>query len=102
MLDKHVPLKVYLDAQARYVEADAAFDRAGAMFEELAERIGDDDRAYEMAGMPLADHRMFAAAKAAREAGERLARYARALPTVQKIMVIGAAMCAELPEAAND
>jgi hypothetical protein len=74
MLDEHVPLKEYLDAHAGYAEADAAFDRAGAVFEELAERTGDDDRAYEMAGMTLADHRMLAAFKAMHEAGEQLAR----------------------------
>jgi hypothetical protein len=72
------------------------------VFEELAERTGDDDRAYEMAGMTLADHRMLAAFKAMHEAGEQLARCARTLPTVQRILVIGAAMCADLPEAAND
>ena len=102
MLEGHIPLTKYLDAMARHAEADAAFDRAACRFEELAERMGNDERAYLVAGVALADYRVLAAFTAAEEARDRLVRYVRTLPILQRIMVTGAAMCAELPEPAND
>ena len=94
-------LQEYLDAKARDAEAELRFDEAWRTFEELAERLGDD-RAYEVTGMPLADRQKLAAYAAARDARKRLFQYARTLDIVQRIMVIGAAMCADLPEPAND
>jgi ribosomal protein S6 len=102
MLDEHSPLKEHLDVRARHAETDTAFDRAGCRFVELAERMGNDELAYQVAGVELADHRMLAAFKAMHEARVRLVQYTRTLPIVQRIMVIGAAMCTDLPEAAND
>ena len=77
MLEGHIPLTKYLDTMARHAEAGAAFVRAACRFEELAERMGNDERAYLVAGVALADYRVLAAFTAAEEARDRLVRYVR-------------------------
>jgi hypothetical protein len=64
--------------------------------------MGNDERAYRVAGLALAEYRVLAALLVTEEATERLVQYARTLPVLQRIIVAGAAMCAELPEPAND
>jgi hypothetical protein len=103
MVRHHAPLEDYLAAKVRHDEADRIYNRAMRTFCKLEDRIGDEKRAFIVAGVELADEWMVAAYHAEREARRRLKQYVRGLDIVQKFMMTSAALCADhLPEPAND
>jgi hypothetical protein len=100
MLEGHSAYEVR-SCHGRPAEADAAFDRAACRFEELAKRMGNDERACLVAGVALADYRCLRLLRPRRKRETGLSdTFAR--PILRRIMVTGAVMCAELPEPAND
>lgn len=100
----HIPLEEYLAAKQLHAEAQRLYYRAWRTFTKLSDRSMDEDRAYKLAGVGLADVRALAADKARRQARDRLKRYTLGLDDfVEQILVFGAVMCADyLPKPAND
>jgi hypothetical protein len=94
-------LAEYLAAKARHREAEQLFHRSQRTFEKLARRL-DDRRAYTLAGVNMADERSVRAYQVQRKAFQRLRSAIGRLGALERCMAIGAVMCAELPEAAND
>jgi len=90
----------YLVAQARYAEARRAMSRAARTFAKLARHFGDD-RAATLAGVHLADARSVAACQRRWRVRQALAAVLDHEPTVTRLVVWGAVLCAELPRAAN-
>lgn len=98
----HDCLAEYLAAKARHAEADRLYHRAGRTLRKLA-RWASDDRAYELAGMSLADNRCLRAYAEQRRARDKLkAALTGRISTMTRLSVAGRVLCAHLPRAAND
>jgi hypothetical protein len=90
----------YLAAHARYAAAQRLDVRAGRTFFKLAKRVGDE-RAYVIAGCALADERSLRASRDKRNARATLVAALRGAGIVERIGIVGAAMCVDLPTPAN-
>jgi hypothetical protein len=91
----------YLAAKARHADSERLMHRAGRTFDKLAKRCGDK-RAYEIAGLALADERNLRAYQQERRAFDSLMGSLRGKPHHVRLKALGAIWCAELPAAAND
>ena len=92
----------YLSAVATHHEAEKLYWRALRIFCKLGRRCSDS-RAYELAGLGLADRRSIAAAAAKREAYTALKQALKGEPAATVITALGAAVCAtSLPRPANE
>ena len=96
-------LTAYLDATARHAEATRLMVRAQRTFNKLCIRGVDEDRAYKLAGVGLADVRDVRACTEEREAFARLKAVLVFGPPdlVALIRIAGAVFCAHIPRAAN-
>jgi hypothetical protein len=90
----------YLTAKARHDDAKRLMRRAGT-FDKLAKRYGDE-RAYEIAGVGLADERSVRAYQQHQRAFDALVASLRGEPFLIRLRAIGAVLCADLPSAVND
>jgi hypothetical protein len=94
-------LAQYLVAKARHSDAERLYHRSLRTFSRLSRRL-DDDRAYTIAGVSMADERMLKTYRLQWRAFCRLQLAINELGTIQRCMAIGAVLCAKLPIAAND
>lgn len=97
-------LAEYLEAKRRHNETQRIMDRAQRLaWKHLAKRVGDE-RAYQLAGVSLADERNVRAYAAEQEARERLIASLQGvyIDRFAKLMAFGALLCSERPDAAND
>jgi hypothetical protein len=94
-------LAKYLAAKARHADSERLMHRAGRTFDKLAKRCGDK-RAYEIAGVELADERSLRAYQQECRAFDALKDSLRGEPFRVRLRAIGAIRCAELPTPAND
>jgi hypothetical protein len=93
----------YLTGRERHVEASRAMNRATRIFHKLLEHGVDDDRAYELAGVHLADCRDVRAYADERAALHRLGEALTECPTAERYQAIGAVVAVTHEwEAAND
>jgi hypothetical protein len=67
----------------------------------IARRV-DDDRAYALAGVGLADERNVRAYQAQRLALERLRDHLRGYDIVDRVLAIGIVLCADVPNPSNN
>src|SRR5512134_2057162 len=96
-------LAAYLAAHARHEDAERGYHRVGRVFEKLVKRGVDDERAYELAGLSLADRRGLQACGEKRVALEALRASLRGESIVTRLMVASAVACADgVPRPAND
>jgi hypothetical protein len=85
----------YLAAKARHNEARRLFDRATRTFFTLAGRKGvEEERAYTIAGLGLADKRMVSAYQAQIGACDRLLASLRCESTTARLLAKGAVLSA--------
>ena len=91
----------YLAATARHAEAERLMQRAERTMDKLAKRCGDE-RAYEIAGVGLADERSTRAYQQERRASDALKDSLRGEGLLVRLKAIGAIRCAKLPRTAND
>jgi hypothetical protein len=94
-------LAEYLTAKAHHDEADRLYHRAGRIMSKLARRV-DDDCAYQLAGMSLADNRCLRACAEQRRALDKLIVSLACASTATRLGVAGCVKCADLPRAVND
>jgi hypothetical protein len=91
----------YLAAKAQHHEADKLYIRATRTWFKLAKRI-DDKRAFQVAGVEMADERSTRACQAELQAWRRLKDHLREINLVDRILAVGIIMCADVPHSAND
>ena len=92
----------YLSAVATHHEAEKLYWRAVRIFCKLGRRCSDS-RAYELAGLGLADRRSIAAPASKRKAYTALKEALQGEPAATVITALGAAVCAtSLPRPANE
>lgn len=96
-------LEEYVAARAHHSEARRTMARAERAFHKLLKRGIDEDRAYKIAGVNLADRRSLAASKDARAALHRLGEALTGCSSAERYQAIGALLVitSEM-EAAND
>jgi hypothetical protein len=98
-----IRLEEYIAARARNAEAEATMARAERIFHKLRKRGVDDDRAYALAGVHLADCRSITAGAEEREALRRIGTAMTDCPSAERYEAIGAVMAITKEwEAAND
>jgi hypothetical protein len=96
-------LEEYIAARARNAEAKATMARAERVFHKLLKRGVDEDHAYKLAGVNLADRRSIAAYHEEREALHRIGEALTGCPTAERYQAIGAVLVITREmEAAND
>ena len=91
----------YLATKARHADSERLMHRAERAFDKLAKRYGDE-RAYEIAGVGLADERSVRACQRHRRAFDALVGSLCGEPFLVRLRAIGAIRCADLPRAVND
>jgi hypothetical protein len=91
----------YLGTKARHDDAKCLMHHAERTFDKLAKRYGDE-RAYEIAGVGLADERSVRACQQHRRAFDALVGSLRGEPFLVRLRAIGVIRCADLPRTAND
>lgn len=95
-------LSKYLDAKAKHDQAKHIMRRAERLaWKHLAKRVGDD-RAYQIAGVALADERSVRAYREMRLAFDELKAALEGRTLLDRLAAGGAVLCADLPRAAND
>ena len=94
-------LAKYLAAKECHADSERLMHRAERTFDKLAKRCGDK-RAYEIAGVGLADERSVRAYQQERRAFDALVDSLRGEPVNVRLKAIGAIRCTELPAGAND
>jgi hypothetical protein len=92
----------YLAAQRQHREAERVMARAERMLDRMIEHGVDEDRAYKLAGVALADARSVRAYQDMRQAREALALSVRNQGTVARLLARGAMVCADRPRGANE
>jgi hypothetical protein len=92
----------YLAAKAQHDNSEKLFHRASRIAMKLIARRVDDDRAYALAGVGLADERNVRAYQAQRLALERLRDHLRGCDIVDRVLAIGIVLCADVPNPSNN
>jgi hypothetical protein len=93
-------LAAFLIAQARHQEAARVMARAERTFFRLLKRGVDENRAYTIAGVNLADERSVRTYQDMKQAFDRLRVSCQ--NTATRLWANGAWLCGVLPRAAND
>jgi hypothetical protein len=91
----------YLAAQRQHREASRVMARAERVLDRLIERGVDEDRAYKVAGVGLADVRAGRAYQEMSRALETLRASAWTSSTAARLVAHGVWLCADVPRAAN-
>lgn len=96
-------LTEFVIADAKYKEAKTAFNRSVRIAERLCRNMpGDEDRAWEIAGVALADRRDLKTYQVRRRAIEALWSALRGRYLNEKIKAFGVVWCSDLPIPANN